>query len=388
MNNVTLETASALNAKRLPEFAMVDRKAEPDRQRMIAIAGGKGGVGKTVLSAIMALAIAEKGYKTVVVDADLGGANLHQVLGIPAPPITIKNVLDDRRRDINELVIGTVLPNLFLLAGATGVVGLANLGYGLKQKIIRQLRNIDADFIVLDLGAGSGFDQLDFYLQADIGIVVITPEPLAVQDGYNFVKLCLYRRLARLFGNDIEIGGLLKVSLFCKHSSPSPTIQELSEQVMALESPAKQQWELAIGGFHPKVVMNMIETEQDLNECMALQITARDLLNIEIDQVEYIKYDEDLRRAAKKMQPDLLLPKGGGAAGQIRGMVEHFLFNGVTSQPQNGETLSRKKQTPTNGRPYDGEVICSILCSLWGDCRMQMGGYPCRIRVVGFFNRK
>ncbi len=355
---------------------------------MIAIAGGKGGVGKTIISATMAIAIAEKGYKTIVVDADFGGANLHQLLGILTPAVTIKNFLDDKPKDINELVLETPIPNLFLLAGASGVVGLANLGYGLKQKLIRNFHSLDADYVVLDLGAGTTFDQLDFFLQADVGIVVITPEPMAIQDGYHFVKLCLYRRLARLFGHDPEIGNWLKAGLLPVASRSSSTIQELTNQLRALESPLLGRWMGTIRGFCPKVVMNMIETEQDLNECLALQIAVRDLLSVEIDRVSFIRYDEELRCAAQKMRPDLLMSPGGQAAGLIRQLAEQLLSNGAKYNSQAVEDNHREMPSWFDRQPDEEELICSVLCSLWGDCRMQSGGYPCRIKVVGFFNQK
>ena len=122
-------------------------KAAMHTKNIIAIAGGKGGVGKTLVTAGMSVALAEMDKKTVAVDVDFSGANLHQALGIISPPLTLADLIFKRQKDINKLAIETSIPNLYLIAGNAGTPGIGNLKYWVKQKVFRHLRNIDDKFV-------------------------------------------------------------------------------------------------------------------------------------------------------------------------------------------------------------------------------------------------
>ena len=175
-------------------------RTQPEKSaRIFAIGGGKGGIGKTVVTASLGAGLAAMNKNAVVVvDADLGGANLHNVFGIERPRKTFHHFFRREVKDLNDILISVPdIDHLKIMCGARGSMGIANLHYSQKMKFIRHLKKIDADFVIMDLGAGTNYNVLDLFLAADQGIVLINPDPLSILDGYNFVKQAFYRKLMK-----------------------------------------------------------------------------------------------------------------------------------------------------------------------------------------------
>ena len=112
---------------------------------IIPVASGKGGVGKTCFVSNLGIALAEMGHSTVVVDLDLGGANLHLALGMPNEFPGIGDVLKVKKVPLNELAVSTSFPNLKFLAGDGRIPFMANITYSQKMQLISQLKGLNAD---------------------------------------------------------------------------------------------------------------------------------------------------------------------------------------------------------------------------------------------------
>jgi len=148
-----------------------------------AVGGGKGGVGKTVFTANLAVSLANRGKRVIVVDADLGGANIHTILGVKKIKHNLGDFLINKKfRNISDVVVETPVKNLGLVSGANGILELANPSFAQKMKVISGLRKVDADIVLLDLGAGTTFNTLDFFNLADSKILVACPEPTSIQN--------------------------------------------------------------------------------------------------------------------------------------------------------------------------------------------------------------
>ena len=354
---------------------------------IIAMAGGKGGVGKTVTTASIGIALAEAGKSTVVVDADFGGANLHQSLGFMNPHISVLDFFTRQENDLNKLLLNTSIPYLRILAGAPGAVGLANLPFWIKLKLFRHINRINAEFIVLDIGAGAAFNQLDYFNYANLGLVVITPEPFAIQDGFNFLKVALLRKLYRKFRKVDEIRAIFKKLLRTDIRLYPISIKALTEEISHLNGSILYEWVRTIKAFKPAVVINMVEDKKDQVECLALQVAAKEILDIDLNTFCFVHYDDNYRKGAKLMRPDLLMANDGLAANDIRVSVKHYLDEDVSALEKhipNSFWSSLQSQDDMENE----DIICSIKCTLWGRCSAQNGGYPCRIKVIGFANQK
>ncbi len=183
------ENGHAANVVRL------QRQPESCGPRIWAVASGKGGVGKSLISSSLGLALSRQGRRVVLVDLDLGGANLHTCLGMPHPDVTLSDFIDSRDRTINEFVQPLQDLPAGLISGAADGLEVANLKHFQKQKIIRNLRHIHADYVILDLGAGTAFNTLDFFIAAERGIISVVPDPTSIENTYRFLKCAFTRRL-------------------------------------------------------------------------------------------------------------------------------------------------------------------------------------------------
>jgi len=163
--------------------------------RVWAIGGGKGGVGKSVVSTNLAVRLAQMGERVVILDGDLGGANLDTLLGCTRPERTLADFFARNVAKLGDLAVPTGVEGLSLIAGDADTLGSANPQHAHKEKLIRHIRDLECDTVILDLGAGTTFNTLDLYLAADVGIAVTTTEPTAVQNCFAFIKAATLRDL-------------------------------------------------------------------------------------------------------------------------------------------------------------------------------------------------
>lgn len=185
-----------------------------------AVAGGKGGVGKSVLAANLAVAVARRGLTCTLIDADLGGGNQHTLFGIEAPRTTLDAFLQGDEKDLSSVAIPTRFHGLSIVYAACDAVGSANPKHSQKLKFIRHFKRAAADVVILDLGAGTSFNTLDLFLAARVQLVVTTPELTATQNAYGFIKCAGARAKAqdgvgicqpRLIANSCDEDGAARV---------------------------------------------------------------------------------------------------------------------------------------------------------------------------------
>lgn len=181
---------------------------------LVSIASGKGGVGKSVAAANLAIAVARAGRRVVLADLDVGGANLHVMLGRCTPSHTVADFLQRRVPRLSDVLQPVEFcPGLQLLPGAADTLDGANPHHASKHRLVRELRRLDADVVIADIGAGAGYTALDFFLAADVRIAVTTPDPTAVLDVYAFVKLAALRAVQTALGrSDVAAADLRRQS--------------------------------------------------------------------------------------------------------------------------------------------------------------------------------
>lgn len=164
---------------------------------LVALASGKGGVGKSVVAANLAHQLALREKTVVLVDLDWGGSNAHTLLGVPNTNPGIGQYMADKECRLTDLVIRLKTPGLSFIPGDGQAAGAANLPFVRKQKLLRELTTLEADYVVLDLAAGSHYNTVDVFLSSGLGLLVTTPEPTALLNSYSFLKTALYRLLSQ-----------------------------------------------------------------------------------------------------------------------------------------------------------------------------------------------
>ncbi len=162
------------------------------------IGGGKGGVGKSFIAASLGTVLAKQGKKVVLVDLDLGVSNLHTFLGIKNPKSGINNFFNKSVKKLHRVAVPTIIPNLFFISSAGCSMEIANLFHAQKLKLIAAIKKLPFDYILLDLGAGTNFNTLDFFLTSNEGILICTPEPTSIENAFSFIKAAYLRKLKQV----------------------------------------------------------------------------------------------------------------------------------------------------------------------------------------------
>lgn len=163
------------------------------RARVLAIASGKGGVGKTSLAVNLSIALAGSGSSVVLLDADLGLANVEVLLGLNSL-YTLEHVVRGERGVLEVLVEGP--GGILLVPGCSGIAQVADLGRRARQNVLDGLEELQrqSDYLIIDTMAGIGQNAMAFTTAADEVLIVTTPEPSAIVDAYATCKTVYQHR--------------------------------------------------------------------------------------------------------------------------------------------------------------------------------------------------
>ena len=306
-------------------------KKEPDTEMesapiIWAVGGGKGGVGKSVVSTILAFWLARKGNRTVLIDVDLGGANLHTLMGIKNPLRTLNDFIIRKFNSLKDICMDTETENLRLISGSSEVLSLANPHFSQKVKLINHISRLDADYVVMDLGAGTSFDVLDFFLAAHEKIIVLTPQPTSIQNAYIFVRNVVYRRLSRLCSKSPSLQPLVKIAMDPKNELKIRTVEELLKFIQ--ESGGKdaaEPLEKEIGKIRPLVITNMVKDNKEKNAGRIVQIVSEKYLMIQSTNLGSVSYDRQIVAMVSDMSPLIELDRSSHAFANIYDLATKLL---------------------------------------------------------------
>ena len=300
-----------------------DRKSPP---QIWAIGGGKGGVGKSVVSTVLAFWLARMGKRTVLVDVDLGGANLHTLLGIKSPLKTLNDFITKKSEALEDICIDTEAQNLRLISGASDVLSLANPHFSQKVKLINHFSRLDADYVMLDLGAGTSFNVLDFFLAANKKIIVLTPEPTSIQNAYIFIRNAVYRKLSRLSSKTPSLQALIKTAMDPKNVLKIRTVKELLQFIE--ESGGKDVMDVLkkeIENIRLTVITNMARDNKEKNAGRIVQIVAEKYLTVQSTELFSVSYDRQISAMVSDMAPLINLDQSSHAFANIYEITSKLL---------------------------------------------------------------
>ena len=274
--------------ERLNAPSGAEKPIEPHANcRVIAVTSGKGGVGKTNISVNFALAMASRGKKILLFDADMGLANVDVMLGI-VPHFNLAHVLTGQKT-LAEIITDGPNGIRLVASGSGGVRELADLNDEQRNKFLNALLALQSqsDLILIDTGAGLHRNVLAFVLAAEEVVIVTTAEPTSLMDAYGMIKI-LYRE------------------------KKNPVIS---------------------------VIVNMVSNQAEADEAgRKLTILARRFLNLEIDYLGFVPRDQAMIRAVKEQKPVMLSAPNSPAAISINRLAEAILLG--KSQKNNGNLAS------------------------------------------------
>lgn len=242
---------------------------------IVSVGSGKGGVGKSVVASNLALLLAREGRRVVLVDLDVGGANVHVMFGHFDLDVTLSDFLDRKVETLNDATIELKsLFNLKIIPGTGETLRSANLHYAKKMRLIRAFKRMDADVVVVDVGPGTNYHSLDFFLLGDLQLAVTTTDPASVVDVYRFIKLAAIRKALSPFLQRELITASIGTQDFSSIAQVFNTVKQVDADRLVL---AQQ----AIADFKPCLIMNRLAVNRQINpqilQSLLKEYTGRDL---------------------------------------------------------------------------------------------------------------
>jgi flagellar biosynthesis protein FlhG len=271
--------------------------------RVVAIGGGKGGVGKSLVAANVGIFLATLGKRVVLVDGAFGAPNLHVFAGVPRPSRTLSEALAAGGPTLGELAVATHVPNVKLIPGVYDPAWIANPGPAQVRVIAEQLHQLPADWVVVDLAPGLGAATLELFLEADIQLLVGVPDPTSIELLLRFVRAAFLKRLERK-----GLAHLAQIAGKHQFDFEGGTPSALDIYLGAVASQTQELPELrdAILGFAPHLVINSARSKSDMELGRAVASAARRRLGTPLRYLGHLEYDEAVWASTRRRRPLLI----------------------------------------------------------------------------------
>jgi len=213
-----------------------------------------------MITANLGVLLARQGNRVVLVDLDLGASNLHTFIGQQDTGRGLENFLSKGVDHLEEVAMPTKIPNLFFISSRNCLTEAANLHVAQKQKIVRAIQTLDFDYVLMDLGAGTNFNMLDFFLTSSQGVFICTPEPTSIENSFNFIKAVYFRVIKKTLKQNIfnRVASLLDLS--------GNTIDQSFRIISAVTRQDPEKGALLkekLGAFHFRFAVNQLRKNDD-----------------------------------------------------------------------------------------------------------------------------
>jgi flagellar biosynthesis protein FlhG len=271
--------------------------------RVVAIGGGKGGVGKSLVAANVGIFLATLGKRVILVDAAFGAANLHIFAGVPRPSRTLSEALVSGGPGLAELAVPTHVPGVKLIGGVYDPPWIAEPSAAVVGLVADQLHELPADWVVVDLGAGIAGPVLELFLATDVQIIVAVPDPTSIELLHRFTKAVFLRSLERR-GLAHLAHAVVREPRQLDGGTPSALDVYLGAvQAQVSEIDALRE---AILGFSPHLVINSARSKSDMELGRAVASVARRRLGTPIRYLGHLEYDEAVWASTRRRRPLLI----------------------------------------------------------------------------------
>jgi len=261
--------------------------------RIIPIASGKGGVGKSLVSANLAVSFSQAGHRVVLVDLDLGASNLHLVLGHQSPKTGIGTFLNNTRSNFNDVIAGTDIRGLRFIPGDNEIPGTANLTVSQRKSLVKKLLALkdDTDILILDLGAGTHQSILDFFLLSNQGIVVSAPAVTAVLNAYVFLKNTVFRLMFSSCTKGSPARALLEKIRKDGAGHSKLYIPKILPEIKEIDPVSYEKFSKRLESLHPRLIMNMIDDPKNADVATKIRRSCEEYLDLKLEHLGIIYRD-------------------------------------------------------------------------------------------------
>lgn len=278
--------------------------ADQSHMKIWSIGGGKGGVGKSMVTIGLGISLARLGNRVILLDGDFGGANLHTLLGLRFPAVTLEDFLLRKVVRLDDVVMPTPVDGISLICGADDILGVANPTYHQKLRLLSELEELPADFLLIDLAAGTSFNILDLFNHSPGRIAVFTGYATSLQNVYGFIKCALFRKISQDFAKDREVLELL----YQEGAGDEEVLamDDLVDQIRSIAPEKSLRLLKMLQDFQVFLVTNMAKTEQDVRSAEIIQKVCADFLSITPTILGCLPFDPLVEKAVNRMAISLL----------------------------------------------------------------------------------
>lgn len=300
----------------------------PAAKAIWAVGGGKGGIGKTILTSNIAVYLSWLNKRVIVVDMDLGGSNLHTSLGVDTPQKSLSDLIVGKTDDIRELLQPTPIRNLQIISGANDPMGITHLRHIQKERLLRKIQELDADFILLDLGAGTSSNTLDFFLAADKKIILTTPEPTSIENAYRFIKFAFYRML-RASTASPSARRIVEQAMDGRHVSGIRSPREMLAEVKRLSPTDGADLQSRMEAFRIAIIVNQVRVKSEADIGKSMQLVCERYFGMTVDYMGSLPYDSYVWQSIRKRVPFLIDAPNSAVVTHLEAILRNLLRNPV-----------------------------------------------------------
>lgn len=276
----------------------------PDGPRVIAVASGKGGAGKTLIAANIGIFLATLGKRVVLIDAAFGAANLHNFVGVHEPERALSHMLAHKGVTLEEVMVATTVPGLGLVAGQRDPAWAGNPNPAQLTRLRAQLRKLPADYVILDLGSGTSGAVVDLWLTTDYRTLVMVPEPTSIELAYRLLKTAFVRRLGKL---SLVKRAMVSDDELREHAGGIPAPCDLLER-------ARQRGDLELAAtleremreLRPNLLVNFARSKPDMDLGDAVAEAAHRRLGLPLRLLGHLEYDDAVWVSLRRGRPLLI----------------------------------------------------------------------------------
>jgi flagellar biosynthesis protein FlhG len=295
------------------------RSARAARPTIWAVASGKGGVGKSVIGSSLAIGLSQTGPRAVAVDLDLGGANLHTLLGCERARHTLGDFAHGRVASLEHALAETSVPGVRLLSGARAGLDLASDQRAQNRRVLRELAQIDAGNVVLDLGAGTGPHTIDAFLAADRRLLVVTPERTAIENAYHFLSAAFFRAFREVARELAKRDALAAILEQVRRRGATP--REMVEAASRIDARAGDRLRALLRAFEIDLVVNRVDAERRRASGAQIAATGRSELGANLRYAGSLAEDESVAAAEQRGVPVMQLFPGARFCQDVHGLI-------------------------------------------------------------------
>ena len=300
-------------------------------------------MGKSVVSSNLALALAKAGRSVILADLDVGGADAHILFGQLNPPVTLTDFLNKRVTRLDDVALPvTFHPTLRLIAGTGETLATANMPYARKKRLMTHFQRLDADVVVIDIGAGTSYHALDFFLMADVHLAVTTPEPTAVLDLYRFIKLAAIRRVLGSFLARSPMSEVLSNRDFT-------SVEEVMDVAGATDVEGPDVAAAALHSFRPGLIINRTSGRSKIN-VLYLRKILQDYVGGDLTLLGEIPEDQAVSESVRNFLPVIEAAPASLAAKSLLA-VSAATEQLITACASGRNAQQERKEEPETGSP-------------------------------------